>query len=139
MGRSRKAAAPAENAQEPRNELNAGMDTSGDPEAAEGIVAGQIIGPEDESALLGCQEDETVLMESLLTEYAVAAEPGLNLREQPGLDAPVVAVLPFGAGVYAEDEPTGNWLHVRTGRLEGWMVAAHLEPLPLPELISGDV
>ena len=139
MGRSRKVATPAESAQETRDELNVGMDTSEAPGAAEGAVTGQIVGPVDESALLGCQEDEAVLMESLLTEYAVAAEGGLNLREQPGLDAPVVAVLPFGAGVYAGDEPMGGWLHVRTGRLEGWMMAAHLDPLPLLALASGDV
>lgn len=139
MGRPKKASVPAESAQEQRDELNVGTNTSGALEAAEGAVPGQIIGPADETELRGCQEDEAVLQEGLLTEYAVTAEGGLNLRAQPGLDAPIMAVLPFGAGVYAEGEPMGGWLYVRTGRLEGWMMAAHLDPLPLPEPVSDDV
>ena len=139
MGRTKKASAATESAQAQRGELNVGTDTSGALEASEGAVSGQIIGPSDESELLGCQEDEAVLQEGMLTEYAVSAERGLNLRAGPGLDAPIIAVLPFGAGVYAEGEPMGGWLYVHTGRLEGWMVAAYLDPLPLPELVSGDI
>lgn len=147
MGRPRKAAVPPPGgAQETGDELEMGMDTPGAQEAAEGAQeaaksagTGQIIGPEDASELLGCQEDEAVLQEGLLTEYAVTAKGGLKLRTGPGLDARVIAVLPFGAGVYTDGEPMGGWLQVRTGRLEGWMMAAHLDPLPLPALASGDV
>lgn len=140
MGKPRKAAAPPPGgAQEARDELEMGMDTPEAQETAKSAGTGQIIGPADESELLGCQEDEAVLQEGLLTEYAVTAQGGLKLRTGPGLDARIIAVLPFGAGVYTDGEPMGGWLQVRTGRLEGWMMAAHLDPLPLLALASGDV
>ncbi len=139
MARKKRDAAPPESSQEARGELEMGMDTPTAQETSEGAGNGQIIGPVDESELMGCQEDAAVLQEGLLTEYAVTAEGGLNLRAGPGLDAGIIAVLPCGAGVYAEDEPMGGWLYVRTGRLEGWMMAAHLDPLPLPVLAPGDV
>lgn len=140
MGRPRKAAGPPPGgAQEARDELKMGMDTPGAQEAAKNAGTDQIIGPADESELLGCQEDEAVLQEGLLTEYAVTAEGGLKLWAEPGLDAGIIAVLPCGAGVYTDGEPMGGWLPVRTGWLEGWMMAAHLDPLPLPVLAPGDV
>ncbi len=139
MARKKRDTAPPESSQEARGELEMGMDTPTAQETSEGAGNGQIIGPVDESELMGCQEDAAVLQEGLLTEYAVTAEGGLNLRAGPGLDAGIIAVLPCGAGVYAEDEPMGGWLYVRTGRLEGWMMAAHLDPLPLPVLAPGDV
>ena len=139
MARKKRDTAPPESSQEARGELEMGMDTPTAQETSEGAGNGQIIGPVDESELMGCQEDAAVLQEGLLTEYAVTAEGGLNQRAGPGLDAGIIAVLPCGAGVYAEDEPMGGWLYVRTGRLEGWMMAAHLDPLPLPVLAPGDV
>lgn len=142
MAKAKKAAASPESFQKAQEELKMGvdtMDTTGTQEAAEGIATGQIIGPADESELLGCQEDEAVLQEGMLTEYTVTAEGGLNLRAGPGLDARIIAVLPFGAGIYTDGEPMGGWFQVRTGRLEGWMMAAHLDPLPLPALAPGDV
>lgn len=139
MGRPKKAAASAESVQEQRDELNVGTDTSGALEAAEGAVPGQIIGPADESELLGCQEDEAELKEGLLVEYAVASANGLRLRQEPSLDAAILAVLPQGDGVFCDGEPgPEGWFHVRTGRLEGWMLARHLEELPLPELFCSD-
>lgn len=80
-------------------------------------------------------EDEAELTEGVLQPYAVAFKGVLLLRQEPRLDAPIVAVLPCGAGVFADGEsgPDG-WLHVLTGRLSGWMMAEYLEALPLPEL-----
>ena len=100
MARKKRDAAPPESSQEARGELEMGMDTPTAQETSEGAGNGQIIGPVDESELMGCQEDAAVLQEGLLTEYAVTAEGGLNLRAGPGLDAGIIAVLPCGAGVY---------------------------------------
>lgn len=72
--------------------------------------------------------------ERLITEYAVTVEGLLNLRDAPGFHGAILAALPQGAGVYSYDKPVDGWIHVRTGRLEGWMLAEHLEELPLPEL-----
>ncbi len=128
MAKTKKTSTPAENAQEARGELEM-VDTPAVQEAAEGAVNGQIIGPADESELAGCQ-DEAELQEGELTEYAVTAEGGLNLRERPSLDAPVLAVLPWGAGVFADEPQAGEWLPVTTGLLSGYMLTKHLAPLP---------
>ena len=128
MVRTRKAAMPPESAQEAREDLEMGMDAPGTREAAEGAASGQIIGPADESELAGCQ-DETELQDGELTEYAVRAEHGLRLRERPSLDAPVTAVMPWGAGVFADEPPVGEWVRVTTGLLSGYMLAEHLAPL----------
>lgn len=125
MGRTRKAAAPPESAQEARDELEMNVDTSGTQETAERAANGQVIGPADESELAGCQ-DEAELSEGVLTEYSVTAEHGLRLRERPCLDAPVLAVLPWGAGVFAGEAPLGEWVCVTTGLLSGYMLAEHL-------------
>lgn len=124
MAKTRRSTA-AETAQEPREAQEMVQDTMR-----------ETIGPEDESELLGCQE-EAELAEGLLTEYAVTAETGLYLREGPGVDSAALAALPQGAGVLAEGEAEDGWLRVRTGRLEGWMMAQYLEALPLPELGHG--
>lgn len=129
MGRPRKAAGPLPGgAQEARDGLGVGTDTPGAQEAAERAAAGQIIGPAEESELLGCQ-DEAELSEGVLTEYAVTAEAGLRLRERPSLDAPVLAVLPWGAGVFSDEPPLGEWVCATTGLLSGYMLAKHLAPL----------
>ncbi len=82
----------------------------------------------------GRMEGPQAGLEGLLAEYAVTSESGLNLRDAPGMDGAVLAELPRGAGVYSYGEAQDGWLRVRTGRLEGWMLAKHLEELPLPEL-----
>ena len=82
----------------------------------------------------GRMEDPRAGLEGLLAEYAVTSESGLNLRDAPGMDGAVLAELPRGAGGYSYGEAQDGWLRVRTGRLEGWMLAKHLEELPLPEL-----
>ena len=80
-------------------------------------------------------EDGAILAEGVLQPYAVTHEGGLRLRQEPRLDAATIAVLPCGAGVFADEEPgPEGWLHVLTGRLSGWMMAKYLEELPLPEL-----
>ena len=65
-------------------------------------------------------------------ERVVTAERGLNLREAPGLDSRVLAVLSHGAGVLpaAEQAEGAEWVHVRTGTLMGWVLAEYLEPVP---------
>lgn len=82
----------------------------------------------------GRMEGPQAGLEGRLAEYAVTSESGLNLRDAPGMDGAVLAELPRGAGVYSYGEAQDGWLRVRTGRLEGWMLAKHLEELPLPEL-----
>lgn len=82
----------------------------------------------------GRMEGPQAGLEGLPAEYAVTSESGLNLRDAPGMDGSVLAELPRGAGVYSYGEAQDGWLRVRTGRLEGWMLAKHLEELPLPEL-----
>lgn len=121
MAKAKKAAAPPESAQQARDGLAADVT----PEAAEGAVNGQITGPADAGELAGCQE-EAELETGLMTEYAVTAEGGLRLRERPSLDAPVLAVLPRGAGVLSDEPPFGEWAWVTTGLLSGYMLSKHL-------------
>lgn len=128
MARTRTAATLPKSAQEAREGLGVGMDTSGTREASEGAANGLIVGPADPAELLGCQ-DEGALQEGELTEFAVTAEHGLRLRERPSLDAPVLAVLPRGARVFAGEPPVGEWVLVTTGLLSGYMLAEHLAPL----------
>lgn len=128
MARTKKAPTPAENAQEARDELEMGMGTPAAQGTTEGAANGQIIGPADAGELADCQ-DEAELSEGVLTEYSVTAENGLRLRERPSLDAPVIAVLPWGAGVFADEPPAGEWVCVTTGLLSGYMLAKHLAPL----------
>lgn len=109
------------------------MDAGGQPVTPDGVqdAAGstlEISGP----------EDKTELAEGVFQPYAVAFKGVLRLRQEPRPDAPIIAELPYGAGVFADGEPgPDEWLHVRTGRLSGWMMAKYLEALPLPELGDG--
>lgn len=108
--------------------------------AQEPLVGPQeIIGPENPEELLGCQDaDEAELAESVLQSYAVTAGGGLRIRAEPSLDAPVVAVMPCGAGVFGDGEPgPDEWVHVFTGRLSGWMLGRHLELFPAVDLCYG--
>ena len=83
-------------------------------------------------------EAETEPVAGALQPYAIAFKGVLRLRQEPCLDAPIIATLPCGAGVFADGEPgPDGWLHVRTGRLAGWMMAEYLEALPLPNLGDG--
>lgn len=95
---------------------------------------GEIIGPEDEAELLGCQGEPP---NDSPFQYAVTAEGGLNLREAPNLDAPILAVLPRGVGVFDTGLSQGPWLEVITGRLAGWVLSEHLEPLSMLEWHDG--
>lgn len=136
MAKAKKSTAAAEAAQETRE--NQEMAQAAEQAAEDSRAAQETIGPEDESELLGCQ-DEAELQDGLLLEYAVTAETGLFLRAGPSVDSAALAVLPWGAGVFAEGggEPEKGWLRVRTGRLAGYMMEQHLEALPLPELGHG--
>lgn len=110
--------------------------------AEQGAAGQELIKQEPTGSALenGCPDDKAELAEGVLQPYAVAFKGVLRLRQEPRLDAPIIAVLPCGAGVFADGEPgPEGWLHVLTGRLSGWMMAEHLEPLLLPELddVSG--
>ena len=62
----------------------------------------------------------------------------LNLRQEPNLDAPIVARLPCGIGVLGSSLPAEDgWRQVFTGWLFGWVMDAYLEPLELPERDDG--
>lgn len=130
MAKAKKSTAATETAQETRESQEMAQDIQEAEQAAQS-------GPEEESELLGGQ-DEAELQESLLLEYAVTAENGLYLRAGPSADSAALAVLPWGAGVFAEGGgPEAGWLRVRTGRLAGYMMEQYLEALPLPELGHG--
>ena len=142
MARTKQSAAKAlEAAQEAQEQQDLSQDIQEQeaaqtvPETAqEGSAAQEVIGPDDPAELLGCEDeptDEAELMDGLLVEFAVTPKGGLRLRAEPSLDAPVVAILPCGAGVLADDEPEDGWVHVRTGWLDGWMLADRLEALSL--------
>lgn len=150
---TKKAEEAAEKAPEAAQETQEQQDVPQDPqrqeaasgaaqEAAEAAQAGtvtqEIIGPDDPADLLGCEDADYVpTAEGLFVEYAVTATGGLRLRAAPAPDAPILAVLPCGAGVLACEEPENGWLYVHTGRLEGWMMAQHLEAVPWPEWLYG--
>ena len=125
MARMKTTAAFPKSVQEARERLEMDMDAPGTRESMEGVANGLIVGPADPAELLGCQ-DEGSLQEGELTEFAVTAEHGLRLRERPSLDAPVLAVLPWGAGVFADERPVGEWVRVTTGLLSGYMLAERL-------------
>ena len=143
MARARNADKAAESAQEAREAQDMSQDTQGagaQPGAAED-------GQE--------RPDEEQLAECVLTECAVTGCEALNLRELPDLSARVLAAhdrsgslttalgASFGCAEQpprqpaAAQGPVDGWLFVRTGRLEGWMMAKYLEALPLPELSYG--
>ncbi len=128
MAKGKKTSVPPESAQDARDELEMGTDITGTWETAEGATNGQIISQADERESAG-SHDEAELFEGMLTEYAVTAEGGLRLRERPSPDAPIIAVLPWGAGVFADEPPLGGWVCVTTGLLSGYMMAEHLAPL----------
>lgn len=128
MAKTKKAPVPSESTQDARNELEMDTDATETQEAAEEAANGQIISQAGESEPTDPQ-DEAELFEGTLTEYAVTAEGGLRLRERPSPDAPIIAVLPWGAGVFADEPPVGGWVCVTTGLLSGYMMAEHLAPL----------
>jgi len=137
MGRTKKNAVAAPDAvkevQEPQEVSQGIREVERNSEAA---VTPEIIGPESEAELAGCQEaeDEVVLAEGMFVVYAVTAEGGLRLRREPSLNAPVIAELPWGAGVFGDgNPPIDGWRQVFTGRLSGWMMAEYLEPVAAPE------
>lgn len=128
MERAKKAAAPLGSPKEAREELGMVMGAPVSQEPAEEAASGRVIGPAEGSDLAG-REGEAELFEGGLTEYSVTAEGGLRLREQPSLEAPVLAELPWGVGVFADEPPAGEWVRVTTGLLSGYMLAEHLAPL----------
>lgn len=104
-------------------------------------VTRETIGPENPAELLGCQDAQPEaepdanpqapadLPGDAPLEYAVTGCDRLNLRERPGLDAPVIVELPRGVGVCDTGRTDGDWWKVTTGRLAGWVMATYLEPV----------
>jgi len=134
MGRTKKNAAEAPEAvqaeREPQ-EVSQGIlgseavsGTAGCPQ--EGAVPQEVIGPESETELLGCQEE---IPGDPPLEYAVTGCDLLNLRERPGLDARIITALPRGVGVSDTGQRQGDWWEVATGRLIGWVLSTYLEPV----------
>lgn len=146
MAKTKKAeVAASKTAQDVQETQGMFQDTRGQEMASEAaqeppVGPQEIIGPENPEELLGCQDaDEAELVEGLFLTYAVTAAGGLRIRAELSLDAPVAAVLPCGAGVFGDGEPgPDGWVHVFTGRLSGWMLGRHLEPLLFPEWPSLD-
>ena len=78
-----------------------------------------------------------------LDSRVVVAWPAQILREQPAVDASVVATVDFGeqVAVFSSDEPglpttigglEGRWVEVHWEGARGWMFDAWLLPLPAP-------
>lgn len=132
MGRTKKDAAAANEAAQDVREAREASRVDAVPAGAGTPPEGRrvIAGPEDEAELLGCQEGPS---DDPPFQYAVTAEGGLNLREAPGFGAPILAVLPRGAGVFDTGTAQGPWMEVVTGRLAGWVLSEHLEPLSMLE------
>lgn len=131
------AAAAAESAQEPPEplEVSQPQETAKTPQKAPEGASGAVLGPEDPEELLGCMEDvpgEDDIQGGFVShEYAVAAHKGLKLRKEPSPDAPVLAILPHGAGVWTDTvyDAELDWIYVRTGTLAGWMMTKYLTPV----------
>lgn len=130
MEKTKENAVEAPDAIQDTREVQEGQDggTSSEDVLAEqpGSVTQEVIGPEDASELLGCQEAPPDIPP---LEYAVTGCTSLNLRERPGLDAPIIAVLPCGVGVSDTGQVQGDWWEVVTGRLTGWVLSTYLEPV----------
>lgn len=136
MEKTKKATAPAESAQEARDGLEVGMDTSGTWEAAEGAAGDRIIGPADPAELLGCQDGEG-RVSNFIAEHIVVPESGLNMRMKPDSDADILAVLPCDSGVTATGLVKGPWMEVVTGRLVGWVLRDFLEAVVPNSVVYG--
>ena len=132
MARIEKAKAAAPETAQDAVELHDPYQDLQEPEAAAESAetplegCGEIVSPEDEVELLGCQDGEDP---DPPIEYAVSADPGLNLREAPGKAAPLITELPRGVGVRPTGVTQGTWCEVTTGRLAGWVLGEFLEPL----------
>lgn len=116
----------AEAAVEPVQEPEETKDASQTEEPVEAV---QEAASECSEAAQDCVIEEGVAF----VEYAVKPLGGLRLRTEPRLDAPILAVLPCGAGVMldAHDEGDAEWVNVRTGTLNGWVKAQFLTPVLL--------
>lgn len=75
-----------------------------------------------------------------LTDYMVVVNPAvgdrLNLRSEPSADAVSLGKFYNGAAVRLMDEPIGDWVKVRIGGLDGYMMRAYLEPFSIAKAVS---
>lgn len=86
--------------------------------------------PEPQGETNSVHEEETVSEpQNVGPLYKVTWPQGLNLRKDPGLEHPVLKVLPFGSVVEARGEIVAvngsNWLPVQ----DGWCDAQFLEQI----------
>lgn len=127
MGRTKKADTAPDAAPVVQDEPTMDMDTLGVQEAAESAGNDQL-GPgseAEEKEQEGEPEDQT----DGPLEYAVTGCGYLNLREGPGLEAPIITELPRGVGVVDTGKTQGEWWQVTTGFLTGWVMGRYLEPV----------
>jgi len=69
-----------------------------------------------------------------VTTEVVGSGVGLNLRDDPSFDAPVIATISDGdrltlvgkSGPVMDSDGATRWWHVRYGDLDGWVVGAYL-------------
>ena len=125
MGRTKKADTAPDAAPVVQDEPTMDMDTLGVQEAAESAGNDQLGPGSEEKEQEGEPEDQT----DGPLEYAVTGCGYLNLREGPGLEAPIITELPRGVGVVDTGKTQGEWWQVTTGFLTGWVMGRYLEPV----------
>lgn len=62
-----------------------------------------------------------------MSEYIVRAQPSLNVRIAPALDAPIITTLPYGCVVRAMPSSAEGWLALQDGT--GYISARFVEPV----------
>lgn len=130
MGRTKgNGAAASEAVQKTPGSQEVSQTTQGAECDSGAVVTREIIGPEDEAELMGCQDAEEGFQPDAPLEYAVTGCALLNLREAPSLDAPIIVALPRGVGVSNTGQVQGPWWEVATGKLRGWVLDQYLEPV----------
>ena len=127
MGRKKTAGTAPDAAPVVQDEPTMDMDTLGPQEAAESAGKDQL-SPDSEAALDEQGREPETRTDGPL-EYAVTGCSCLNLREGPGLEAPIITELPRGVGVADTGKTQGEWWQVTTGFLTGWVMGRYLEPV----------
>jgi hypothetical protein len=69
------------------------------------------------------EQPEEVVEEEVLDEFVyITSENGLNMREEPNADAPVLEVIPFATRIPVLEEE-GDWIKTEYNDQEGWVWA----------------
>ena len=128
MGWEKTAGTAPDTAPVVQDEPTMDMDTLGAQEAVESAGNDQL-GPDSEAVAPEEQGREPETQTDGPLEYAVTGCGYLNLREGPGLEAPIITELPRGVGVVDTGKTQGEWWQVTTGFLTGWVMGRYLEPV----------